>query len=499
MKRQIIALLAIIFTWNSVTAGKTGGYELSFKIPEIKDTLIYLANYYGPKQYYKDTAEVDANGNFTFTGDEPLPGGIYSVVLPDKQSYFEFIINDQKFYMETSKDDLIGKMKVKGSEENETFYNYLKFVNEKQKESKEVRDKLAEDKDNKELKEKSAAIDKEVRDYKLKIMNEHPEWLVSKIFKASQDPDVPEAPILENGRPDSTFKYRYFKEHYLDGIDFSDERLLRTPVLHNKVDYYISKLTVQVPDSINKEADVLASKAKANKEIFKYVVHHITNKYERSKIMGMDAVFVHMAENYYMNGLAHWVDSAQLAKITDRASTLSPLLVGKKCPNIILQDTTEKNWVNLHNVNAEYTVLYFWDSGCGHCKKATPKLKKIYDHYKNEGFAVYAVGTEFENGDWKKYIIKNNLNWINVSDNPEINKNAAKYFQYTTLESLNFRQTYDIFSTPQIYLLDKDKKILAKRLSMEQLDDILSDKLGKESVLTDQDKEDLKDKKDDHH
>ena len=104
------------------------------------------------------------------------------------------------------------------------------------------------------------------------------------------------------------------------------------------MDYYIKKLTPQIPDSINAAADRFIGKAKANDELFKYAVHYITNKYEKSKIMGMDAVFVHMAEEYYMKGEAFWVDSTNLAKITERAKTLSPLLLGKVAPNIILPE-----------------------------------------------------------------------------------------------------------------------------------------------------------------
>ena len=59
------------------------------------------------------------------------------------------------------------------------------------------------------------------------------------------------------------------------------------------------------------------------------------------------------------------------------------------------------------------------------------------------------------------------MNWINISDFPDANENPRKYLfekQVTDLKSLNFRKTYDIFSTPQIYLLDKDKKIIGKKL-----------------------------------
>ncbi len=488
MKKKLGLIATFLFVGLSVIYALDGGkkdtkegYKYTFKIKGIKDTICYMAGYYGPKQYYKDTAEVNAEGICVFEGDKPLPGGIYSIVLPDKSGYFEFIINEPSFYMETEKDNLIEAMKIKGSKENQVFYDYLRFINKKAQQSQEIKNKMNAEKDEAKkeaYKKELEQIDQEVKNYKLRIINEHPDLFIAKMFKASREPEVPEAPLLPDGSKDSTFAYRYYKSHYLDGVDFSDNRLVRTPILHNKVSYYIEKLTPQIPDSIIKEADYLVEKARADKEVFKYVVHYITNTYERSKIMGMDAVFVHMAKKYYLSGDAYWVDSTQLAKIKDRAETLEPLLIGKRAPNIILQDTTEKNWVNLYQVPAKYTILYFWDSGCGHCKKTTPLLKKLYEKYKPLGVEVFAVGTEFETDDWKKYIREHNLNWINVSDNPEINKNAVKYIKYTTLESLNFRSTYDIFATPQVYLLDQDKKILAKRLSVSQLDAYLAPKLG---------------------
>jgi hypothetical protein len=71
--------------------------------------------------------------------------------------------------------------------------------------------------------------------------------------------------ILENGKKDSTFAYRYYKAHFWDNIDFSDDRMLRTPIFHPKVKQYMEKLTAQGPDyvdSINASADYLISKAK---------------------------------------------------------------------------------------------------------------------------------------------------------------------------------------------------------------------------------------------
>ena len=121
---------------------------------------------------------------------------------------------------------------------------------------------------------------------------------------------------------------------------------------------------------------------------------------------------------------------------------------------------------------------------------------KIYESLKDQNIDIefIAIGTNLENKKWKDFIKAKNLNWINVSDFPEANENAKEYIyqkRVTTLGSLNFRLTYDIFSTPQVYLIDKEKTIIGKKLNalslgrmMEHLEDIkieYLDKIEKES------------------
>jgi len=478
--KKIILLLAISFVGINTNAQETKNYNLKFKIDGLSDTIIYLANYYGGKQYYKDTADVDANGRFAFVGEKEYPEGIYMLVLPDRKSYFELIIAETEFTMETSKSDLVNSMKITGSKENKVFYDYMNQIASKQKEARPIKEEMGTTDDEAKLavlKKKLEGIDKDVKKFQSEFIEANKGTFAAKVFSTTPDPIIPDNLEIPEGENEDRVKYKYFKSHYLDNIDFSDGRLIRTPIYHNKLDYYIKKLTPQIPDSINAAADRFIGKAKANDELFKYAVHYVTNKYEKSKIMGMDAVFVHMAEEYYMKGEAFWVDSTNLAKITERAKTLSPLLLGKVAPNIILPDTNGV-WQNLHKVDAKYTILYFWDSGCGHCKKATPKLKKYYEeNAKSIGLEVFAVGTELELKEWKGFIKEHKLPWMNISDTPEINKNAWNYINkgLTTLESLNFRDIYDIYSTPVVLVLDKDKKILGKRIGVEQIEEFISD------------------------
>ena len=88
------------------------------------------------------------------------------------------------------------------------------------------------------------------------------------------------------------------------------------------------------------------------------MVSYITSTYERSKIMGMDAVFVHMVEKYYINGECDWVKEKQLEKIIERANRISPNMIGKKPPNLIFKDAFDK-YHSLYHLQAKYTILSF--------------------------------------------------------------------------------------------------------------------------------------------
>lgn len=383
--------------------------------------------------------------------------------------------------METDTSDLIKKMQIKGSPENVLFYNYLNFINQKQKEVMPLRDALKAAKNNKDstklLQDKINKINEDVKNYKLKLIADNPNTLLAKVHKSSQDPDIPEAPLLANGKKDSTFAYRYYKAHYWDNIDFSDDRILRTPVFHNKLEQYITNMISPHPDSIMKEVDALVEKARANKEMFKYVLWYLTRNYETSKVMGYDAVFVHLVERYYMTNQAYWVNPTVLENISKRAKILGPILIGKQAPNLIMLDTNNVP-VSLHHINAKFTLIFFWDPECGHCVKEMPKVQKFYNDFKDKyNIEVFAVCTDTSLVKWKSYIKKNNLNWINVDGPRALTK--------------DFHDLYDIYSTPVLFLLNDKKEIIAKRLAADQLEGFIENyvKQGTHKVIPIQEEE----------
>jgi hypothetical protein len=210
----VIALCLVLFPTKNLA--QKPGYQIIVHVPSLKDSACYLANYYGDKQYIQDTVKSDANGIVVFEGKDRLPGGIYLFVFPDKR-YFEIIVDkEQYFSLETSWNDPIHDMKVKGSKDNELFYEYLKYAVDLQKSSVEMQEKL---KNAKSKSDSTAAIaqlrgnDEKMNDFRQKYITEHPESFLAVVFKTMPEPEVPkEIPTLSNGRKDSTFAYHYFKD-----------------------------------------------------------------------------------------------------------------------------------------------------------------------------------------------------------------------------------------------------------------------------------------------
>ncbi len=467
----------------------SNGQPLKFTLNGLGTDTVYLAYYFGPKLYYGDTCIAKA-GVCLFDGSKHQ-GGLMAVVTK-KGQWFDFVHDGEEIDMKAdSLNNLTATMQVRKSINNQVFYDYIRYMKKHRdlmaplnKEMETVRDGS---KRQEELRSLLKSHDDSVVAYQKRLIVQNEGRFISQMVKMSMDIELPDPPKDANGViTDSNFVFQYYQNHYWDNFNLKDARISRTPIYHQKLDKYFStKGVMQVPDTIFKYAQILLSKmdwVDKNNKVFQYTVHHITNKYESSNIMGMDRVFVLMAWNYYCepNAHANWISKEIKDKICERAEKLGRTMIGEYAPVVILTDTTQKKWINTANIDAEYTILYFWDPNCGHCKKVTPKLQTLYERkFKERNIEVVAVakatGDDFEK--WKKFIVENNLTFMNIGLTRDIYDQAMEdprpLLEKTTLQSLNYSDTWDIFSTPRVFVLDKNKIIRFKQLSMSQLEDIM--------------------------
>lgn len=461
-----ISLLFTVFASNN-TSPK--GMNIKLTVKGLEDSQVILANYFGDKQYVKDTFQFDKKATLTFKADTMLPGGVYLAVFPAMGNrYFEFIVSESQFSLETDTNDLTGHMKVLNSKENTLFYDDMKFLARMKQLSdslsklyREAKDQPAKDKYMAELRK----IDTDVRNQRSNIISQNPDLFYGKLLKAMKDIDVPDFPRDAAGKViDSAWQWRYYKAHYWDNTDLRDDRLLRCPVLHNKLKTFMTQTTVQHPDSVIVSGEDVLSKTDKKGDMYRYILTYIFNEMANSKVMGFDGAYVHFGKEYFCKAdMTPWIDTAKRFKICDRVTRLEPVLVGKKAQRLILwTDSTETQWKSLYDVKAKHTVLAFWDPDCGHCKKEIPVLAEAYHNLKKMGISVEVFSPAIMDMDnykeWVEFIQKNNLDWINVCDAKRHN---------------NFRWEWDIQSTPQIYILDADKKIVARRIGADQVEDYI--------------------------
>jgi len=473
------------------------GYKIHIKINGLKDTTMLLGHHFGGKKYVVDTIRLNSKGEGTFTGDTLLEGGIYLVITP-AMNYFEVIVDkDQDFSLSTDTVDLIKNLKIDGSEENTVFNDYQNFMVDNQKKAaaekkkydffKKMIDSTGNPNINKKAfqdslaqkKAELAKLDTIVKNKWNYINTTYPTSLLASVLKAMKEVEVPPFPKNDKGQIiDSSFQYKYYRTHYFDNIDFNDSRLLRTPILESKIDEYFDKVCYPpIPDTLCKEVDKVVNLSKGNYKMYRYVVQYLFNKYNNPKIMGMDRVFVYISDKYYLSGLATWAqsDTAFMKSIKDRVLHVRNNLIGEKAPELTLFDLQDKT-VSLGSIESDYIVLYFFDTDCGHCQKIIPEWKKIYDEKKfaSKGIKTILVETQIDKKKMSEFAEKYGVKDLQML--------------YDPYQTTNFRVLYDIYSTPVPYILDKDKKIIAKRIEPTVIADFLEKMLEHDATLKNKEK-----------
>lgn len=445
------------------------GYKIDFKIKGWKDTTAYLGHYYGEQTYIKDTAKINNQGAFSYEGNKMLPQGVYFLVL-DKSKIFDFVISsDQRFSLETSDEDYIKNMKVIEDEDNQLFFENMVFNMERHKEAepfiKILQDTtlLKDDPKKKAAQESFSRINEKVIVYQNEIISKYPLTLTARIFKTTKQIEIPDPPKKPNGSIDSTFQFRYYREHFFDNFDLADDALIRLPrpFYQEKLKEYLGKLFVPEPDTITGAIVKIANKAKKNQETYKYLVWNCLVNYQNPEIMGLDRVYVNLYDKYYASGeMDFWINDTVKKNLKDYAEKLRGSLVGDQGRNLQMQDQNLMS-KSLYDVKKKYTLLFFFDPDCGHCREETPKLVEFYNKNKVKfDLEVFAVSADTSLQKMKDFTKEFKTNWITV--------NGPR--SYTG----SYGKLYYAEQTPTLYILDNKKKIIAKKPPIDKLEDFLT-------------------------
>lgn len=151
-------------------------------------------------------------------------------------------------------------------------------------------------------------------------------------------------------------------------------------------------------------------------------------------------------------------------KLREKVTRLKQTSIGGIAPDIEM-NTPEGKAIKLSSVQKKYTLIDFWASWCGPCRSESEMLNELYNKYSNKGFEIYSVSLDDKNDKWLKAIEKDQRTWPNVS----------------SLEGFKTPASYDyaVTALPDNYLIDKDRKIVAKNIHGDELANLINELLGK--------------------
>ena len=457
-------------------------YSIDVRMDGLSGDTLILGEYFTTRMIPLDTILLDRQGKGVFEGEEPLTGGMYLIYL-DPSHFFDILIgDDQEFIVYADTSDLAGTVRFEGSEDNRIFLDYKNYLQTKRTELEEQQSLLngsATEEEKINILDQQKKINKEMEQYMDRIEAAYPALFVSKFIGATRESFPPEEALTGDKRADDSIRYFYYREHYFDWFDPFDVRLLHTPLYENKIKNYISRAVPQHPDSLIVAVDFLLEGARIDEELYRYMLITLFNYFAESKYMGMDAVYFHIAEFYYLPD-ATWSSPEFLAKLKENLEKNKPTLIGQTAPNVMMrevppehfamamQDTAIKRDPHIgqdfftNSIDADYTILYFWEADCSHCQKATPALHDVYERLKDKNVAVIAVHVinSIEGKEkWIDFVNEHGMDdWINC------------WSPYSN----EFRKLYNLESFPQLFILDRNKKIVAKRITPEQAEKIIN-------------------------
>ncbi|MFZ1703010.1 MAG: thioredoxin-like domain-containing protein [Saprospiraceae bacterium] len=462
-KKIVRTLFVLVFTFLYLAMQEVQANEnvdIKITLNGYQSGWCKLVGIYGDQNYLVDSFPTNLNGLVFIKKDSLYPQGLYYLLLPDYKNISFLLDEVQNFEITFDRNSPVHSLNTKQSLSNQLYFQSIKIqekIDSIQKvlktnpiNSVELRNNLQSL-----FAERSAQVDY--------CRINYPQNFYTLYKLSGQNPSFPEI-LKPNGDLDTFAQLNRYRNEFWANVDFNDVRLLRTPVIANKLRRHIKELTPQQPDSIIAQADILIQQSRVNRDMFAFISNWIALQYQPTKTTVMDgeAVYVHVIDTYF-DETSDWYQPGELEKLKKKTGEMKASLLYKKGPDVVSTDPYGKKR-SIYEISKPYIVIYMYSPNCEHCKKETPKLKAFYDEWKNKGVEVYAIVLETNHDEWNNYIQNNSIGeWINVFDPT----NASIYAKYYV----------DI--TPEIYVLNPERIIIGKNLKTEQIQIIIDKDLKK--------------------
>jgi len=444
-------ILSILLLFISLITIAQKNYDINVTFKDLSGKKILLTSFLGDKNAILDSAFTDESGSISFNFNENKYSGMYRLII-SKNNHFDFIFNNENVEIISNKNILIDSLKILQSKENKIYYDFLKYeygVQNKLELLSSIIDFYPEDDEFYSIAvEKFSNLQLNRDRYINEIVDNNPDTYVGRVINTYKTPFL--SPDLKGKE-----RMEYLKQHFYDSISYNDTALLRSNAITNNIVSYLSlysnrQLTQhQLEDEFIKAVQVILLKADENPKIYEFVMSYLVEGFEKFKF---EKVLNYMAENFAIPGACENAERKSL--LQNRLEQFQKLAVDKIAPDISVPDTNG-NSINFSDIPTDYTLVIFWASWCPHCTSMFPALNKLYEGQQTKKWEVLAVSIDSDKAAWFGEMRQHNLKWLQASELKGWNSNIAN--------------DYNIYATPTMFLLDKNRKILAKPLTVPEL------------------------------
>ena len=405
--KSVFFKISCIFFLTILHFNLVSQVKIDVKIDDINDTILYLMKYKSDKtQSIIDYSSI-SSAKKTFKNPQNYDEGIYVLTDSKQNPLFEILIGkDQKFSLYVEDMMDLNTYKIKGSKETSDYFKVY---------SKTIHDKLYIKALESEMEyfpdnaRKIDSIKRELYDYQESMLSKDKSSFLNTYIRFIEDSEA---------------------DHYFENLPLCDTRILNSRLLKNKLDdYFDNHMANQNADVICKNIDNLISKTNDCHEVRDYILWYLYSRYFNN-----DLIYIHLSDNYFskleINNLTQNIRN----EIIKRSDVLRKITIGSVSPTFSYTDD-EGNKIDLSEINAENLVLFFYKPDCQKCIRD----KRILGLIKNKQKDLTIL-------------------YINISED-----------NYSNV-SQDIINQYDITTTPTIYVLDKNKRIIAKNIKAEEIE-----------------------------
>jgi len=379
---------------------------------------------------------------------------LYAQIMNESPQQLDFIFNNEDIILETGFDARADQLLVVLSEENRVWFEFLEKEKEFQQKLKELEMEvdffhekgMVGPNSGEEVKQSISMYNQlqiERENYIASMAGKNKNLLAARWIGMYREP-------FRDGNLSRRQRNEVYQQEYFKNLEFSDETLIHSSIYSDKIFNYLTRFNQkdftrqQREDAYIKAVDMILAHTSENQKVYEFILSYLVEGFEMLK---MDNIISYIAAKY-----------SETTCQTDEKTTLerklesAKMIPGTTVPNFTMKELNGTS-VTLPEVQGERILLLFWSGQCPGCKTMIPFIKNwaIQNHTN-----VVAISLDTSKTDWENAIHQLGIeSWINLCDFNEWDGETAT--------------AYNIYATPTLFLIDRQRKIIATPVTTNDL------------------------------